>query len=199
MVLISIISLIFIFFIVYFQVKRNRKDFAAIGGLIFKIGAGLSMGLIYRYHYGGGDTFQYFNEAKTISSYLLNHPQNLISIYFHTSELIDLSSQIVYWDQPRALFFAKIVSIFYLISGGNYWIISIYLSLINFWGIQALVKELKLNFEDNELAISCSFYYLPSFVFWTSGLLKESLAIGALALAVSIVLRMIREQKFAQF
>ena len=170
-----------------------------MSGLILKIAAGLALGLIYKYHYRGGDTFQYFQEAETIANYLLDHPTQFFYIYFKTSELSELANQIVFHEQPRALLFSKIISFFYLFSGGNYWIVSAFLSFINFICIHFLVTELNIKFEGLKKAASISFYFLPTFVFWTSGLLKESLAIGALATAVALVIKFTRTQKYAYF
>lgn len=199
MVWFSVISVALFVGLCYYFFKRNQQDQHAISGLILKIVAGFGLGLIYKYHYQGGDTFQYFLEAETIAHYLLDHPAQLFHIYFKTSELSELANQIVFHDQARALLFAKIISFFYLFSGGNYWIISAFLSFVNFICIHFLVTELNRKYVGLKKAASISFYFLPTFVFWTSGLLKESLAIGALAIAVALVIRFTRTQKYTYF
>ena len=183
-------------FCFYFYRKVDHITFLAC---VIKVLAGISLGLIYKVHYGGGDTFQYFNEAKTISDYIINHPARLIDIFFNTFQLKELSELLVFGGQPRALFFVKIVSIFYLLSGGNYWIIGAFLSVINFLGVHFLVSEICATFPGVKKAAIFSFYFLPTFVFWTSGLLKESLAIGALMFAVGIIIRFGRIKAFIDF
>ena len=196
---ISAISLALFIALCYNFFKRNKQDRFAITGLLLKITAGLALGLIYKYHYQGGDTFQYFREAETIAQYLLDHPAQFFYIYLKTSELSELANQIIFHEQARALLFAKIISFFYLFSGGNYWIVSAFLSFINFICIHFFVTELNRKFDGLKKAASISFYFLPTFVFWTSGLLKESLAIGALATAVALVIKFTRTQKYAYF
>lgn len=199
MLWVSALSLLLFTWLCYSFVKKNKHDQFAIIGLILKIAAGLGLGLVYKYHYEGGDTFQYYHEGETIGNYLLNHPFQFFNIYIKTTELSELTNQIVFHDQPRALLFSKIVSVFYIFSGGNYWIISAFLSLINFFCIHFLVTELNRKFGGLKKAASISFYFLPTFVFWTSGLLKESLAIGALAITIALVVRLTRTRKYAYF
>ncbi len=199
MVWVSVFSVGLLVCCCYLFVRRNRDNRDAILGLLLKMTAGVALGLIYAYHYGGGDTFQYFHESETITDYFLRFPQQFFSIYFDTMGNTGLTSQLVFYDQPRALLFAKIISVFYMLTGGNYWIIGAWLSLINFLCIYLLVGELNRRFPEFKKAAAISFYYLPTFVFWSSGLLKESLAIGVLALAVAMTLQLLRTQKYTDF
>lgn len=199
MVWMSVISLALFVWLCFYLLRKNRNDPYANAGLILKIIAGLILGLIYKYHYKGGDTFIYFQEAATIANYFIDHPIQFFKIYFNTDQLPELTNQIVFGNQPRAFLFSKIVSVFYIFSGGNYWVISAFLSLINFMCIQLLVNELSTKFTGLKKAAAISFYFLPTFVFWTGGLLKESLAIGTLAVAVGMVIRFTRIQKYSNF
>lgn len=196
MVWIQVISILFFLLWCALFIFKNRKDYVALIALGFKIIAGLCLGLLYKFYLGGGDTFQYFWEGKTILSYLFDHPTDWFSIYFKTIHVKELAHQIVYYDQPRALLFSKIISVFYFLSGGSYWITSAYLSLINFICIHKLVQELNRSFPEYKRAFSMSFYFLPTFVFWTSGLLKESLALGALAVLVTTIINFNRTKKY---
>ena len=71
------------------------------------------------------------------------------------------------------------------------------MSLINFVSVHFLVTEINKKFAGLKKASAISFYFLPTFVFWTGGLLKESLAIGALAVAVALVIRLTRTREYA--
>ena len=199
MVWMSVISLAIFIWLCYNFITKNKKNQTAIKALFLKIAAGIVLGLIYKYHYKGGDTFIYYQEGATIATYFMDHPGRFFQLFFRTLEIPELKSILVFVDQPRALLFSKIVSVFYLFSGGNYWIIGAFLSLINFFCLHFLVSELNKKFMGVKKASVFAFYFLPTFVFWTSGLLKESLAIGALAVAVAIVIRLIRKQKYGNF
>jgi hypothetical protein len=197
MLMLSVASSAILMLAILFFIKKNKQDFLAIFGLLLKILAGLLLGIIYKYHYRGGDTFQYFSDAGVIANYLLNHPLHVIDLYFNTSAIPDVMSQVAYFDQPRALLFSKIISGLYLFTGGNYWISGAFLSLFNFLATFWLVEEINHRYPDFKKATVLAFYFVPSFVFWTSGLLKESLAIGALYILIALVIKMVRTQKYA--
>jgi hypothetical protein len=185
--------------LVYLFVQKNRNQYSAILGLSVKIFAGVALGLIYKYHYQGGDTYQYYSEAGLLAKYLIAYPQEAISILFNTRALPELVHQLSFLDQPRALFFSKIISLIYLLSGGNYWLINISLSFANFMCVYVWVKELSRSYTNIYTRAALSFYFLPTFVFWTSGLLKESLGIGALMIVLAFCFKMIRTREYLSF
>jgi len=199
MIFMSIISVVIFLLLCYLLIKSAGFSPIVVSALIIKILAGVGLGLLYKYHYRGGDTFQYFKEAATFANFFMDHPADVFNIYFHTAKISDLSDLIIYSDEPRALFFSKIVSIFYLLTGGNYWILSAFFSLICFLGIYLFVTEVNRHFSIKKRAPYIAFYFLPSFVFWTSGLLKESIAMFALTIAVTITLKFIRTKDYLQF
>jgi hypothetical protein len=158
--------------------------------------SGVALGIIYKYYYEGGDTFQYFKDAGILARHVIENPSKTTDIFFNTLSITDICREISYADQPRALFFSKIIVVFYLLTGGNYWLTGAFLSFISFYCTNLFVRELTLKFRDIRVPAMVSFFYLPTFVFWTSGLLKESIAIGALLILIAVCLKMMRLHKF---
>ena len=196
MLVLSIISVFVLAWSFYYFFKKNIRDPISILGLIVKLISGISLGLIYKYYYQGGDTFQYFYEAETLTNFIFQKPDRLIEVLFNTARIPELIEQLEYSDHPRALFFTKLILPFYLLSGANYWILSLFLSSLNFICLYYLVEELRKSFSALKRESALVFYFLPTFVFWTSGLLKESLAIGALSILIAVCLRTVRMQNF---
>ena len=58
-------------------------------------------------------------------------------------------SALAYLDQPRALFFDKLLSVVAIFSYRNYWIASVYLSLLSFGGVLEAGKCAKPSFSPN--------------------------------------------------
>lgn len=196
MVYMTIISVVVFVLLCYYLIRNSNFDPVIVVALFLKIAAGIGLGIVYKIYYQGGDTFQYFREAGTIANYFTAHPSSFFNIYFHTNQVNELSDLIIYGTQPRALLFSKIVSVFYLLTGGSYWVSSAFFSLICFFGIYHLVIELNKNFKDIKWAVFISFYFLPTFIFWSSGLLKESIAIAILSFAVSMVFGFTRTRRY---
>ena len=185
--------------VLYFFIVKNLRDKAAILGLFVKLLSGILMGLIYKYYYAGGDTFQYYTEASLIVSFIKAHPNQLIDIIFNTLQIDELAGQLAYTDHPRALFFTKMIVPFFVLTGGNYWILGLILSLLNFLAVFVFITELAKSFPHLRSEMVLAFYFLPTFVFWTSGLLKESIAIAALLVLFGTGLKITRSGKFSIF
>lgn len=145
--------------------------------------AGLSVGLVYHYHYGYGDTLVYHQDGLKLYAYAQQSP--LAYLRFLLGEQPqDLPMLQMAYDQ-RALLFSKWVSLPILLSGGNYWIASCLLSLLSFYGSWQMASALSRRFPSTRQAAALAFFYFPSFVFWSSGILKESLLVAALGTLVA--------------
>lgn len=184
------LSWILMAFLCVFFINRLKGDYVAMMGFAMKMGMGLGMGLIYRYFYQGGDTWTYYREASTMAWYAVHHASRFYEIYFHTLQEADLAKSLVFADQPRALFFAKIVSIVYWPAGGSYWLTALYFSMISFWATHGLVRAITNKYPQFSMEAKVAFYFVPTFVFWSGGLLKESLAVASLCIMTSMILQM---------
>lgn len=156
--------------------------------LVFKLLAGICLGLLYRYYYNGGDTFAYFEESTKLSA--LARSDLLLYLRFLRSG----DESFTAWNsltllQPRALFMIKIVSVANLFSHDNYWINSLYFSFVSFLSAWMLVKAITRFSDPIRHVTVAGFLFFPSVVFWSSGLMKESLAIAALFFLAAVFLK----------
>ncbi|PIB36708.1 hypothetical protein BFP72_15520 [Reichenbachiella sp. 5M10] len=135
---------------------------------VFKLCCGLLLGLLYMYHYQGGDTWFYFDQAWGLAQL------DWESFWSEISEAPE-SSQAV-----RAIWFTRLVAVGIYVWHVDYWLCGMYFSLFSFCaGIYAVVRFSEWN-ESFQWPAVISFLFFPSVVFWSSGLLKESLAYAAL-------------------
>ncbi|NJL14975.1 MAG: hypothetical protein HC913_19575 [Microscillaceae bacterium] len=79
------------------------------------------------------------------------------------------------------LVFCKAGQLFCLLTHDHYWLISLYFSIFSFWGMWLLANTLARLFPHLALAAALSCLFWPSLVFFSAGLCKESLAMGAWA------------------
>lgn len=183
--------------LLYLFVRKKQYDLFSIAGLIIKLCAGLGFGLVYHYYYQQGDTFQYLHDAGIFANHFVNRPDQILQSLLMPESLPAIMEQVTYTDEPRALFFARIVSVFYLIAGGNYWIITLYLAFISFLGTYGFVNELRRQYPAVEKPAIMAFYFTPTLVFWSSGLLKESIAMGALFVMFAQFLKIVRTRQIS--
>jgi hypothetical protein len=153
---------------------------------VLRICGGLFIGVLYNGYYTGGDTWAYFNDGSTIAAVAGESWSGYFQFLWsgvHPS--LEELAQI----PPRALFFTKITSLVVLLSGYNYWISACWFSLISFLSSWLLVKEIESVQPRWRGPALFSFLFFPSVVCWSSGLIKESLAMGALYYIVVVFLR----------
>ncbi len=167
-------------------VHPNEKTVFVISGFL-KITAGLLLGYIYLNHFEGSDTRLYYEEATKIAEYASETRQSVFDILFSNSEN-GIHPQSSFSGQPRAIFFTKIVYLFYWITGGSFWLISVYFSLVSFLALWMLYQQLVVQNLVGRMTAMISLLLWPSVVFWSSGILKESISMACIALMCFVVI-----------
>lgn len=154
-------------------------------GLAVKIIAGVALGLLYRHYYSGGDSWVMFEEAIKLAGSAFTSASRFADIYL----LSDYSAvpDYAYVIQPRAAFMTKILALLSLITNHNYWLSACYLSILSFFGFW-LAANTVYNFFGSKMTAVIPTLFFPSIVFWSSGVLKESVAIGSLAGVLAILI-----------
>ena len=135
-----------------------------------KLFSGMLLGYLYHKYYGQGDTIHLFELAK-----------------FYSYESIQ--------NQPREKFFVWIISPIVWLSGGSYWITSIWLSFIGFLACWYATVSLSETFNKIKLPIATCLLLVPSVVFWSSGILKDTVSFSCLVLSIALVVKFYRNQR----
>ncbi len=153
--------------------KKERLVFTL--GLSLKIISALGIGWLYQNHYHGGDTFNYLHDLELLAT--------------------NSSQGFFFSDQPRAWFFVQLIYPIYRLSDSNYWFLAIQLSTISFlstWFFYLELKRLHLK----KWTVQIALFFIPSVVFWTSGLMKETISFAVINLLFLILLRVRRNAPF---
>lgn len=187
----------------FFLVKNYKSQpFGLNGfywpGLFIRLCAGVGMGLVYTYYYSVGDTFGFFSDSLKISNLYEEDWVKYLQFLWAGDESHELANQLIN-VQVRSLFLVKTLSVLLMLSFKNYWIASLYFSSLAFLGSWFLVSKIDLYYPKAKRAAIISFLVLPSFVFWSSGIVKESLAIGALMFLAGAFLVVIQNGKLNVF
>jgi hypothetical protein len=157
-----------------------------IPGLTLKFIGAVGLGLIYQFYYGGGDTFNYLYHVKIILTafdhsfstglklILDNGGSKDPAIYPYTS--------VMFWHQASSTEYllSRIAALIGLLCFGNYTVISLIFAAISFSGIWALYMTMAKIRPHVYKELGWTMFYIPSMFFWGSGLLKDSLCLGAL-------------------
>lgn len=178
-----------------FQPGKNNLRIYYWSGLLFKLMMGVVLGLVYTFYYSGGDTFSFFKDSVQLSQLARESFTEYVSFLWSSDSTFDVWNKLSD-HEPRTLFMVKLLSLVNLISFDNYWISSLYLSFISFSGAWVLFNVVCQSFALAETSAAISFLFLPSIVFWTSGIVKESVATGCLFYLASLVVKGFEQQKW---
>ncbi|MDI1355009.1 MAG: hypothetical protein PSX36_08825 [bacterium] len=159
-------------------------------GLILKMFGAVSLGMVYFYYYKGGDTINYFLTAKGFVNTLLENPDNFFHLYFGdptASEfyLMNTGSEFVYWVRdPFAFTVSKYFVPIVLICMKSYLASAVVVASICYLGVWRLFLVFVREFPHLEKQFAWSILYIPSVVFWGSGIMKDSITFSATCLYV---------------
>ncbi|MGV3504418.1 MAG: hypothetical protein ACO1O1_11965 [Adhaeribacter sp.] len=161
--------------------------FPALG---FKLLCGIGLGLLYQYYYGGGDTFRYHEQSLFLYDYFLDNPRAYLQLWLTDRfESETVRTSMIYPWYSNSYFMVIWLSLLDIFTGGRYYLNSLYFSLFSFWGAWQLVRAVALVFPKWPQAAVAAFLFLPSVVFWSSGINKETIYLGALCLFLASVLQ----------
>jgi hypothetical protein len=158
--------------------------------LLIKLLAGIVLGVIYSTYYPNSDTFYFFNSAVQVSEQAHTDFTGYLNFLLSHSEGYFLG-------EARTIFFIKITSVTALLTDGNYWIASLYFSLVSFFAAWWLAITIAQHFKGYELVAVIAFLLFPSCVFWSSGIVKESLTMAGLFCIAAVFLRIWVENKIS--
>ena len=162
--------------------------------LLLKVMAGIFYGWIGLY-YGGlaqmQDTWGFHTNSIQEYHLLFNDPHEYFTNLFmdpYEGGVKDfLGSNDSYWNDLKGNVFIKILSVFNILSIGNYYVNVIFYSFITLFGAIAIYRVMADVFPGKKTAILLATFLVPSFLYWTSGIHKEGLIFTGISLVVYVI------------
>ncbi len=154
-------------------------------GLMVKIFGAIAVCLIYQLYYTGGDTTNYFETSKAIANLLYKDSYIFWDVITgnNSSEnysYFDSNTGIpVYWRDDKTVYAARLFVPLFFLSFQSFVVMAILLSWICYTGIWRLFLLFNDVFPALEKQFAISFLFIPSVVFWGSGLLKDTITLSA--------------------
>lgn len=170
------------------QIRTAPEYRHFLWGLWAKMFGGVAFSLIYFYYYGGGDTIMYFYSAVALSkmatsmdflTYLdvvtsANDQAHLNLFNEHTG----WPFAYMYFD-PRAYFVIRLISPLVIATFNSYLITTLILSSWSYFGIWRCYRTFVSYFPGLRDKLAVAFLYMPSVIFWGSGIMKDTFTISA--------------------
>lgn len=140
---------------------------------------------IFSYYISPGDSAGiYFGEGSNIFHLILKDPANIKLIFqagkdFDDNLLADTFNS-GYFKLESNYFVVRLVAIMCFFSFGKYLIMNLFFSMISFSGVWRLFKFFYEMYPHLHRKLAIAIIYLPTFVFWSSGILKDPICTGML-------------------
>jgi hypothetical protein len=139
--------------------------------------------LVYLYYYKAGDTLAYFKGGKMLFKAFTEDPVAAISIYFldpneETVNTQMYTKKLPYFHNSEGFFMHKICGFFALLTINSYLNTSFFFAFFNFTGAVKLFETFQRKFPQHTKAIAIGAFFIPSVIFWGSGISKDTICMG---------------------
>lgn len=152
-----------------------------------KIIGALALGFIYQFYYNGGDTFNFHTHgSRHVWEAFMDSPEAGFKLLFGgkgQTGIYEYSSRIPFYYDPQSYFIIRISSIFDLFTFSSYSGTAVLFSMFSFVGAWAFFITFYRRYPTLNFPIALCSFFIPSVVFWGSGILKDTIVISALGLA----------------
>lgn len=155
-----------------------------IPALTLKFVGAIGLGLIYQFYYHGGDTFNYLYHVKLIGKAFEQSFATGFKMIF-AADSGDPSfypyTPFMFWRTGSTEYFVvRIAAFFGMFCFNNYTAISLFFAATSFSGVWALYMTMAKIRPHVYKELAWTMFYIPSLFFWGSGMLKDSICMGAL-------------------
>jgi len=142
---------------------------------------------IFLVYISPGDSFStYYAEALNVYKQTLNDPSIIDRMIFTPARNIDPSlflkesgGSVIFFDENNYSV-VRIASLFMFFSFGKYLITNLFFSMLSFEGCWRLFKFFYDQYPTLHKQFAYAILYFPTFIFWSSGIGKESLCVAGI-------------------
>lgn len=168
----------------YVTARETREYF--FPALWARFFGAIMLGLVYQFYYGGGDTFNYFTHgSRYIWEGIMDDPVLGVGILFETGgmrigETFQYTQHIWYYKDPHSFFIVRLAALFDVFTFHTYSATALFFATFSFSGLWAFYSTVVKKYPGNAKWLAISILFVPSVVFWGSGILKDTITLGAL-------------------
>jgi len=182
----------FFIYLIAYQIKatqiiKNPEYKYFVKGLTFKIFGGISFALVYVFYYDGGDTHTYFLDSRVLSKLLFEDTRAALSILNNNLTAINYSSfnlntswpHSYVWKDPNTFTVVRYTTLLNLLGSQTYLPTTILVGCFSYIGVWKLFRLFHSFYPQYTQYLSIAILFMPSFVFWGSGIMKDTYIIGS--------------------
>lgn len=176
-----------------------RKYF--MWGLYAKFFGVFFLAFLYEFYYHGGDTYNYYDHAKIINSSLNESLSTWLKLVFHkdpysTFGLYPYTTNLFFYNDQASYFVCSVSAILGLVNGTTYLPIGLLFAAISYTGTWAMFSTFAKIYPSIKKQLAIAFLFIPSTVFWGSGVMKDTICMFSLGWMTWAVFKMAYEKQF---
>lgn len=166
-----------------------------LGGLFAKILGGVAYGLLYTYYYDGGDTQGYFYGANTLANLFITDPESFIRLLVegNVPENFGLFTMETGWpfqymyDDDRTFILIMLLTPLCLLTFRSYMVMTVVLASLSYIGVWRCYRSMVRYFPTLDGKFALAFLFMPSVIFWGSGVVKDTFTFAAMCWLIHYV------------
>lgn len=167
----------------YFTNSTTIKYF--FPALFVKLFAALALGFLYQFYYDGGDTYNYHTHgSRHIWQAFMDSPLKGFALLFSNGNYVpgiyQYASKIVFFQDPASFFVVRVAALFDLLTFSTYSATALLFALFSFAGGWAMFLAFYDRFPELHKWQAVATLFIPSVVFWGSGLMKDTLTLSCI-------------------
>jgi hypothetical protein len=197
--------IIFIVYAVAYVVRpwvtddMTRRYF--LPGLTVRIVGALALGFIYQFYYHGGDTFNFHTHgSRHVWEAFWDSSQAGIKLLFSNGKdeigIYEYSSRIPFFRDPSSYAVIKIASVFDLLTFSTYSATAVCFGTMSFIGGWMLFRTFYEDHKHLAGRIAMATLFIPSVIFWGSGLMKDTIVLTCLGAATYSIWQIVAKKRF---
>lgn len=167
------------------HIRKHPEYKYYLQGLMLKCFGAIAVCLIYQFYYAGGDTTSYFLNAQVLIKLLAKDPavfwdMMMGNLSWENFSVFDASTGYSdMYNDKQAMVVVRLVVPLVMLTMQSYLASSILLAWICYTGIWRMYMVFNKVFPNLQKEFAISILFIPSVVFWGSGMLKDTITLSA--------------------
>lgn len=144
---------------------------------------GIAFALFHTYYFTyGGDTKSYFHDMNVITNYFYDDPLATLGYLSENFNYLtnEISRETIFKWGTKEFFLIRFATIINIFGLNSYWSTTILFSVFSYVGTWQLYLVFAKRYPHLWNQMAWAALFLPSFIFWGSGIMKDTLGVGFL-------------------
>jgi hypothetical protein len=186
----------------YFTSNQTKKYF--LPALILRLACAILIGVLYQFYYNGGDTFNYHSRGSIVlADAIISDTETGLRILFSDGEVQPgfqkYTTRIAFYRDSSALTLVKLAAVIDLFTFSTYSATALIFALFCFSGSWALYNVFITEYPRFSRGFALAILFIPSVMFWTSGILKDTITMGCLGWSSFLFYQIFIQKKYNLF